>query len=282
MGSAYLTALSGLSANSSAINITSNNLANLNTVGFKTQSADFSDMMASEMDPPDDTTALGVTEPDAIMQFQQGGLETGQGALDAAISGDGFFVTSSSSGPLYTRAGDFQAGPDAAGNYALLSQTGNPVEGYMIGANGQAGTGLSEILLPSASPSGSAVTGYSIGDGGEVKASCADGSTFNVAQLAVAQIQNPQTMTEVGSGDYQVTPNTMGYAALTGTSGALPYVGTASAIGTQIVGGALEQSGTNVANELTNLMVYQRAYEANSKALTTNDEMQETLYDLIA
>jgi len=282
MGSAYLTALSGLIANSSAINITANNLANLNTVGFKTQSADFDDMLAGEMDVPDQTTALGVSEPAAVMQFQQGGVDTGQGPLDAALSGDGFFVTSGSNGPLYTRAGDFQVGQDAAGNTALLSQTGNPVEGYMIGANGQAGTGLSEILLPGTSPSGSVVTGCSIGDGGEVVASCADGSTFSVAQLAVAQIQNPQTLTDRGSGDYQVTPNTMGYAALNGTSGVPPYVGTASAIGTQIVGGALEQSGTDVATELANLMVYQRAYEANSKALTTNDAMQETLYDLVA
>jgi len=282
MGSAYLTALSGLSANSAAINITSNNLANLNTAGFKTQSADFSDMLASEMDVPGQTTALEVSQPDAIMQFQQGALETGQAPLDAAINGDGFFVTSGSSGPLYTRAGDFQAGQDAAGNTALLSQTGNPVEGYMIGANEQAGTSPSEILLPGTNPSGSAVTGYSIGDGGTVVASFADGSTVNVAQLAVAQIQNPQTLTEIGSGDFKVTANTMGYGALNGSSGALPYVGTASAIGTQIVGGALEQSGTNVATELTNLMVYQRGYEANSKALTTNDEMQQALYDLIA
>jgi flagellar hook protein FlgE len=282
MGSAYLTALSGLSANGSAIDITSNNLANLNTVGFKTQSADFDDMLASEMDVPGQTTALGVSQPDAIMQFQQGGLATSQGPLDAAISGDGFFVTSGPSGAVYTRAGDFQAGQDAAGNTALLSQTGNPVEGYRIGANGQVSTSLSEILLPGTNPSGSAVTGYSIGDGGVVVASCADGSTFNVAQLAVAQIQNPQTMTALGSGDFKVTPNTMGYGALNGTSGALPYVGTASAIGTQIVGGALEQSNTDMATELTNLMVYQRAYEANSRALTTNDEMQEALYDLVA
>jgi len=282
MGSAYLTALSGLSANSSAIDITANNLANLNTAGFKTQSADFDDMLASEIDVPGQTTALGVSQPAAIMQFQQGAVEIGQGPLDAAISGDGFFVTSGPSGAVYTRAGGFQAGQDAAGNTALLSQTGNPVQGYLVGANGQVSTSPSEILLPSANPSGSAATGYSIGDGGAVVASCADGSTFNVAQLAVAQIQNPQTMTALGSGDFKVTPNTMGYSALNGTSGALPYVGTAGALGTQIVGGALEQSGTNVSTELTNLMVYQRAYEANSKALTTNDAMQETLYDLVA
>jgi len=404
MGSAYLTALSGLSANSSAINVTANNLANLNTVGFKSQAVTFNDLLAGEMDMPGMTEAMGAS-PLAEMQFQQGGIESNQGPLDAAIDGGGFFVTSGARGPLYTRSGDFQVGQDAAGSTVLLSQSGNPVEGYAIGANGQLSTQMSEIVLPSANhpavttatqlqanldpstaaggatswsetiadaqggahtltfdlvkgsspgswtlstevdgkatgdtaalqfdasgklqspssftihapggqtismplmdPSGnglltqyasptvlgsisqnggtnSLVTGYSIGDGGLVLASCADGSTFNVAQLALAQIQNPQSLTSLSKGDYQVSANTMGSSALAGATGASPWYGTASAIGSAIVGGALEQSATNVSTELTNLMVYQRAYEANSKAITTNDQMQETLYDLVA
>jgi flagellar hook protein FlgE len=405
MGSAYLTALSGLQANTSAINITANNLANLNSTGFKSQTASFSDLLASEMEVPGMTTGLGTAQPVAMWEFQQGAVETGQGAMDAAISNNpnGFFVTESATGPLYTRAGDFHAGLDAAGNNALLSQSGSIVEGYAIGANGRVGTQMGEIVLPTknnpaptsqigvqanldsstaagattsygqtivdaqgnshtltlnftrgtapgswtlsaqvdgkstpgtaalqfdangnlTSPAaftidaggqsitmplvnangngmltqyasssaltqftqngtaGSDVTGYSISDGGLVTASCSDGSTMNVAQLAVAQIGNPETMTALGNGDFAVTANTMGSSALSAASGAAPYFGTALSTGTQITGSALEQSTTNMAGQLTNLMVYQQAYAANSKMLTTNDQMQEDLFALV-
>ena len=114
-----------------------------------------------------------------------------------------------------------------------------------------------------------------------VTASCADGSTMNVAQLAVAQVGNPETMTALGNGDYTVTTNTMGYKDLSTASGAAPYFGNALSTGTQITGSALEQSTTNMAGQLTNLMVYQQAYAANSKLLTTNDQMQQDLIQLV-
>ncbi len=405
MGSVYFTALSGLQANSSAIDMTSNNLANLNSAGFKSQSASFTDLLANEMDVPGMTMALGTAQPTAPFEFQQGAIQTGQASLDAAISqnANAFFVTAGANGPLYTRAGDFQPGLDSAGNNVLLSQSGNPVQGYAIGSNGQVSAKLGDIALPTynnpaptsqvqvranldsgtaaggttsfsqtiddaqgqshtltlnfargtaagnwtltaqidgqaasgsaalqfnsagnltspasfdinasgqtitmplvdangngvltqyAAPSaatqfgqngtaGSAVTGYAICDGGIVTASCADGSTMNVAQLAVAQIGNPQTMTALGSGDFTASPETLGYKDLSAASGAAPYFGTALNTGTQIVGSALEQSTVSMANQLTNLMVYQRAYEANSKAITTNDQMQSDLYQLV-
>jgi flagellar hook protein FlgE len=405
MGSAYLTALTGLQANSSAINITANNLANLNTTAYKNQSASFSDLLANEMQVPGTTTALGTAQPAAIWEFQQGALEIGQGSLDAAISNnpDGFFVTEGAAGPVYTRSGSFQTGQDSAGNNVLLSQSGNVLQGYAIGANGQLSTTMGEIVLPTVnnpaatslisvqanldsntvagattsfsqtiddaqgnahtltlnftkgttagswtltaqvdgqsttgsaslqfdssgnltSPAsfnidangqsitmplvdangngmltqyatsstlgqfgqngtaGSDVTGYAIGNGGLVTASCADGSTINVAQLALATVGNPETMTALGNGDYTPTTNTMGYSALSTASGAAPYFGTAISTGTQITGSALEESTTNMATELTNLMVYQNAYAANSKMLTTNDQMQQDLFALV-
>jgi len=405
MGSAYLTALTGLQANSSAINITANNLSNIDTTGFKSQTATFSDLLASEMDVPGMTTALGTSDPAAFSEFQQGQVETGQGSLDAAIANNpnGFFVTQSASGPVYTRAGDFQLGQNAAGNSVLLSQSGNAVQGYAIGASGQVSPTMGLITLPAqnnpaptslitvqanldstsaagaqtsfsqtidaadgtthtltldftrgatpgtwtltaqvdgqattdseqlqfdaqgnlttsgtfdisyngqtiampltdangngmltqyASPSGAAVfgqngtdgstvTGYAIADGGLVTAQCADGSTIDVAQLAVATVGNPDSMTALGNGDYTVTANTMGYKALSSASGAAPYFGDAIDTGTQIDGAALEQSGTNLSTQLTNLMVYQQAYQANSQLLTVNDQMQQALIQLV-
>jgi flagellar hook protein FlgE len=128
---------------------------------------------------------------------------------------------------------------------------------------------------------GSPVTGYAIADGGLVTAQCADGSTINVAQLAVATVGNPDSMTALGNGDYTVTTNTMGYKALNSANGAAPYFGDALDTGTQIDGAVLEQSGTNLTTQLTNLMVYQQTYQANSQLLTTNDQMQQALIQLV-
>jgi flagellar hook protein FlgE len=128
---------------------------------------------------------------------------------------------------------------------------------------------------------GSPVTGYEIADGGLVTAQCADGSTVEVAQLAVATVGNPDSMTALGSGDYKVTPNTMGYKALSSANGAAPYFGNALDTNTQITGSAIEQSTTNMSTQLTNLMVYQQAYAANSKMLVTNDQMQQDVIQLI-
>jgi flagellar hook protein FlgE len=93
---------------------------------------------------------------------------------------------------------------------------------------------------------------------------------MNVARLALAQIQNPYSMKALGSSDYVTTANT-----------ATPIFGDALTLGTRIVGSALEQSTTDMAAQLTNLTVYQRAYEASSKALTTNDQMLQQLFQLV-
>ena len=84
------------------------------------------------------------------------------------------------------------------------------------------------------------------------------------------------------SGDYRVSPNTMGYSSLASASGATPYFGTALGTETQITGSALEQSTADMAGQLTNLMVYQQSYAANSKMFTTNDQMQQDLFALVA
>jgi flagellar hook protein FlgE len=73
----------------------------------------------------------------------------------------------------------------------------------------------------------------------------------------------------------------MGYKDLGTASGSATYFGNALTMQTQIVGSALEQSTTDMAAQLTNLTVYQRAYQANSKALITNDQMEQTLFQLV-
>src|SRR5579871_185555 len=152
MGSVYFTALSGLQAYAAAISTTGNNLANLDTIGFKGQRDDFNDLVANELDITGQSSALGTARPLNVTQFLQGGLQSTASPLDAAISGSGFFVTSGPNGPLYTRDGAFQIGQDAGGNTLLVSSSGNPLEGYAITPNGSASATMGDILLPESRP----------------------------------------------------------------------------------------------------------------------------------
>jgi flagellar hook protein FlgE len=129
MGTAFSTALSALNADSTAIDIVGNNLANLNTTGFKASTADFSDVMSQQLGTGTGNSQVGAgVQVSSVQDFTQGSITTTGGALDAAIQGNGFFVvTDSNNNQLYTRDGSFQL--DANGN--LVTATGQNVQGWM-------------------------------------------------------------------------------------------------------------------------------------------------------
>ncbi len=142
----FFTPLSGLNANSAAIDIVGNNLANMNTTGFKASSASFRDLVGDAMAAPGAINGQGVDGARSDRRFSQGALQSTSGSLDAAISGDGFFLLRSREGqPLLTRAGDFHV--DANGN--LLNSTGINVQGWNL-TNGVVNTtgAVSNITLP--------------------------------------------------------------------------------------------------------------------------------------
>ncbi len=138
MLTAFSTALSALNADSTAINVVGNNLANLNTSGFKDVDVSFHDLVYQTLGvgPGDTQVGLGVGTPVTLQQFTQGAIQNTGNPLDAAIQGDGFFIVSSpSAGIEYTRAGNFQV--DANGN--LVTPTGEQVLGWS-GLNGAVNT----------------------------------------------------------------------------------------------------------------------------------------------
>ena len=142
----FFTPLSGLNANSAAIDIVGNNLANMNTTGYKASSASFRDLVGDAMATPGAINGQGVDGARSDRRFSQGALQATSGSLDAAISGDGFFLLRNQQGqPLLTRAGDFHV--DANGN--LLSSTGINVQGWNA-TNGVVNTtgAVSNITLP--------------------------------------------------------------------------------------------------------------------------------------
>lgn len=129
MFTSFSTALSALSATSTAIDVVGNNLANMNTPGFKTSQVEFRDLVTQSLGAGlgDTQVGFGTGTPLTVREFTQGAIQTSSGVLDAAIQGDGFFVVKDSSGnTLYTRAGNFQT--DSSGN--LLTDTGDFVQGW--------------------------------------------------------------------------------------------------------------------------------------------------------
>jgi flagellar hook protein FlgE len=136
-------ALSGLAAASSALDVTSNNIANADTTGFKNSQAEFADVYASGAVNLNTTTGgEGVRVVTAAQQFTQGDISTTSTPLDMAINGNGFFTMNSPSGVVYTRNGQFSE--DQNGN--VVSSTGQFLQVYPPLANGTFNTGALQNL----------------------------------------------------------------------------------------------------------------------------------------
>jgi flagellar hook protein FlgE len=146
--SSFSIALSGLTASSSDLDITANNIANADTVGFKSSRAEFADVYAAgAVNLNTSVTGEGVRLASSAQQFTQGNISTSSSNLDLAISGDGFFTLKSPNGVVYSRNGQFAE--DSNGN--VVSSTGQALQVYPPLVNGGFNTGaLSDLNLQTA------------------------------------------------------------------------------------------------------------------------------------
>jgi flagellar hook protein FlgE len=153
-------ALSGLSAASSALDVTSNNISNANTVGFKNSQAEFADVYASgAVNLNTSTGGEGVRVVTAAQQFTQGDISTTSTPLDMAINGNGFFTLNSASGTVYTRNGQFSE--DQTGN--VITSTGQFLQVYPPVPTGGFNTGaLQNLNLETAQSAPVATTGGNV------------------------------------------------------------------------------------------------------------------------
>lgn len=145
MFAAFSTALSALDANGIAVDVAGNNLANLNTPGYKESASYFRDLVSESLAAGQTQLGFGVGSPLTIREFTQGAIQSSSGNLDAAIQGNGFFVVNNNGATEYTRAGSFQV--DLSG--VLRTPTGEQVQGWMAN-NGVVNTGapIGNITVP--------------------------------------------------------------------------------------------------------------------------------------
>jgi flagellar hook protein FlgE len=408
MFTVFDTALSALSAISTAVDVVGNNLANLNTTGFKAGTVQFSDLMGQELGLGDASSqvGMGVMSPTVVTHYTQGTTQQSTGTLDAAISGNGFFVVRDANGQqLYTRAGNFSldtsghlvtasganvqgwnavggvvnpngavsdiilptgsvsavpttkmsltvnlnaagttgsatgtysapiqvvdslgaqhtltatftktgsnawsytvtapaadlgasAGPLATGSLAFDSSGrlttpasgSDPVAVHLAGlANGAADqtidwnlfNGASGLITQFAQDSSVSatnqdgqvagqITGVQLDAGGLIVAKYSSGQKQTLGQVALAAIENPETLVSVGNNNLAATTTT-----------SAPAIGASGSGGRgKIVAGTLEASTVDIATEFTNLITLQRSYSANSRVITTSDEMLQEL-----
>jgi flagellar hook protein FlgE len=148
MFTSFSTALSALNAHSTAIDVVGNNLANLNTPGFKSSVVSFYDLVSQSMGSGagDSPVGTGVGRPITIRQFSQGAIQASNGPLDAAIQGDGFLVLrNTEGGTVYGRGGNLQTNKSGT----LLTATGERVQGW-VATNGVVNSNgpLGDITIP--------------------------------------------------------------------------------------------------------------------------------------
>lgn len=217
---------------------------------------------------------LGVMVSATTTNFNtEGSVQKTGNDLDLCITGaaNAFFVVKEGANQYYTRDGSF--GLDADQNLVMRSN-GYMVQGFPSGDGVTAPTtgavdSLKLSMAPEESPGGGTRSGFEVNDRGEFYARYTDGDRYLIGQIATAEFSNPQGLIGFGENLYEVSLNS-GDARL----------GSIREKGGMIVTGALEMSNINLANEMTDLIIDQRGFQANSRSITTSDEMLQTLRDL--
>jgi flagellar basal-body rod protein FlgG len=249
---ALTTAGTGMIAQQVNLDTISNNLANVNTTGFKHQRAEFQDLVyqtfkGSTTNSGAVQVGLGSALSATGSDFSPGPLQNTTNPLDIAIAGNGFFQVQKPDGSLaYTRDGSFKQ--DANG--LVVTSDGYPLD--------------PPITIPANA------TNIAISNTGEVSVSLpgqTDPQTFNI-QIAV--FPNPAGLTRIGQNLYSAG----------GASGAASLENPGTSGAGQLNSGFLEGSNVQVVEEMVKMIMAQRSYEINSKAIQTSDQMLSTINNL--
>ncbi|BET66069.1 flagellar basal-body rod protein FlgG [Opitutales bacterium ASA1] len=258
MNLALYAAASGMEAQQINLNTISNNIANVNTVGFKKSKIEFQDLFyqatrqagaeagAGNLVPTSVELGNGSQVVSTAKVFTQGQLSQTGGDLDIAIEGDGFFEVERPDGTsAFTRDGTFKVGADGR----VMTSDGYPVlSGFQAIPAGTTGIGISTT--------------------GEVSLATPNG--VQNFRLQLARFQNSSGLQSIGGNLYVET-----------AASGVPEIGNPAEGGFGTVRqGFVEASNVNVVEEMVGMILAQRAYEVNSKSIQTSDQMLERISQL--
>jgi len=276
--------VSGLKNHQTKMDVIGNNIANVNTVGFKSSRVTFQDIYSQTLRPasaPGDNSGgvnpqqvgLGVSLGSIDTMFTRSAAEYTGSPLDLSIEGDGFFVVNDRGNDFFTRAGNFTT--DAANN--LINANGLIVQGWMTGEGNGADPfdptdpdtitldNLTDIVMPDD------YYDITISKTGEIIGINATTQARDViGRIAIANFNNQNALTKMGNNLYDVSQN----------SGD-PIISAPGIAGTAFVNpSSLEMSNVDLAKEFTDMIITQRGFQANSRIITTSDSLLEELVNL--
>ncbi|MGV2620060.1 UNVERIFIED_CONTAM: flagellar basal body rod protein FlgG [Halobacillus marinus] len=284
--------VSGMKGFQTKLDTIGNNIANVNTTGFKKGRVSFQDMMSQSVKPaegPNPDTGRGGLNPSQVglgskigsidTIHTQGNNQTTNRALDVALEGDGMFVlaeggvtydandnptnfTLGNSSLSFTRAGNFYL--DNSG--AIVNNSGK----YVVGEGGI-------ITIPENAQS------FSILSDGTVSYVDENQEVQEAGRIALASFSNPGGLEKIGGNEYRMTDNA-GFISSNNNDFVLNDLNDLSVAGQngtgQMVSGSLEMSNVDLADEFTEMITAQRGFQANTKIITTSDEILQELVNL--
>ena len=258
------TSASGMTSQQLAVDTIANNIANVNTTGFKRERVDFQSLLYETLQgagqnpeivgnrPANLQVGHGVRAVATNRDFTTGTWEPTGNNVDFALNGRGFFTVDRGGGDIaFTRDGAFNLSPIGGGQLALVNNAGL----FVLDNAGN------QIVLPDNID----LQSMAVNQSGQFTVRGADGQTVDLGiQLGIAQFSNRQGLEAVGGNLFIETA----------ASGA-PTLEEPGAVGimSQVIQGHLERSNVQIAQEMVDLIVTQRAFEINSRIITTSDEM---------
>ena len=254
------TAATGMQAQQTNMDVIANNLANVNTTGFKRSRAEFEDLLYQTQKEPGAASGLNAISPTGVQvglgvktagvnkDFEIGASKQTKNPLDMMIEGPGFFPIQLSDGQIgYTRDGSFKKDPSGR----IVDKNGNALQ--------------PEMVIP---PNASAID---IGPNGQVTVTVGNGrEPQNIGQIELVNFVNPAGLKALGK-------NVFAPSAASG----LPQQGQPGQNGLgQIAAQSLEGSNVNIVDEMVNMITAQRSYETNSKVIQASDQMLQYMNQL--
>ena len=263
--------VSGMRGFQTKLDVIGNNIANVNTVGFKAGRVMFKDILSQSMSgitaPVEGTTGgvnakqvgLGVTVSAIDTIHTPGSAMTTNVVTDLRIDGDGFFIVA----------------PSTEGETRYLTRAGN----FTLDANRQLVNADGMLVLSSDEDViqlDEEVTAFSIAQDGQIMAIGADGNaTGTGTYVGVTKVVNPGGLEKVGGNLYRVTANANPDGEFEFTTANNIELGTGA-----IISGQLEMSNVDLTNEFTEMIVAQRGFQANSRIITTSDDILQEVVNL--
>lgn len=267
----FYTSLNGMRNAETDLGVIAHNIANAETTGFKKSSAQFADIISngSSADPRL-ASGIGARVASIDQNFSLGSLEQTGRSLDLAIDGDGFFAArnTENSEVTFTRNGNLQI--DASGN--ITDSFGNRLQVFQTDAAGNVLSVASTIdaTAPVTNAAGSGLASVTVERNGVIMAGYADGSSESIGRIAIASFISPNGLREVGQTQWEAT----------GVSGTPNFSLPGNENVGNILAGSLERSNVDLAEEMVSLIVAQRNFQANAKAIDTATQISQTVINL--